>query len=168
MTLAFQFARRPLCRGIGLLQFVAIAGLLAAGIAWSMPVLDHAATSVKLSAAANVLLHQLEGARALVLKSRGSIAVCRSQDGVLCSDRGGWEQGWITFEDLDGDGARGAGEAVVERVAALPGEFRLEGSIAAGVFTLCSRERGPDDARQFSLHRGLGPHVRKVKVTACA
>ena len=168
MTCAHNLMRPSHCRGYGLLQFIVVSAALATGIAWSMPVLDRAATAVKLSTAANVLLHQLEDAQSLAARSGGRMAACPSDDGVLCADAGGWEQGWIVFEDLDGNGLRGSGEAVVERVAALPREFRLDGSLEAGVFTLCSRDQGPGDARQIALYGGLGPHVRKVALAACS
>ncbi|MBC5768249.1 GspH/FimT family protein [Ramlibacter albus] len=167
MRTLHTLSRRPLCRGIGLVRFIAMPGLLAAGLSWALPALDQAAVSMKLSTASNVLLDQLASARAHVQRSGGRIAACRSDDGVACSPQGGWEQGWILFEDANGDGVRGSGEGVLERVAALPGEFRLQGSLATGVFTLCSRDAGPGDARQISLHGGLGPHVRKVRVSSC-
>src|SRR5438105_12540648 len=107
MRTLYAFSRRPLCRGIGLVRFIAAVCLLAAGIAWSMPRLDDAAVSIKLGSTANVLLYQLEAARGVVAHSGGRLAICKSEDGVLCGAAGGWEQGWIVFEDHDRDGLRG-------------------------------------------------------------
>lgn len=142
-------ARRHLNRDIGLVRFVATVGVLAAAVGWSLPMLDRAAASMKLGLAADVVLRQLAAARQRAAL-RG-IAVCRSPDGVTCSAAAGWEQGWIAFEDRDGDGLRGAGEALLERAGPLPKSFRLAGSLQGGVFTLCSLERG-GDARRISLH----------------
>ena len=168
MKKIYALSRRPFCRGVGLVQFIAGAGALAAGLAWSMPRLDHAAAAVKLTSTANVLLHQLDAMRSVVARSQGRVAACKSDDGVLCAARGGWEQGWIVFEDRNGDGVRGAGEAVLEQVAPLPGEFRLRGELAAGVFSLCSVEAGAAEARQISLAVNGAPHVRRVRVPDCA
>jgi len=45
----------------------------------------------------------INGARSEALTQRNFVTLCRSNDGASCS--GDWQQGYIAFLDIDGDGA---------------------------------------------------------------
>lgn len=58
----------------------------------------------RLSGLSNELMVALQYARSEAINRRGTVTVCRSANGIGCATAGGWEQGWVVFHDLDGDG----------------------------------------------------------------
>jgi hypothetical protein len=138
----YYFARRPVCHEIGVLRFVLTAICLAAAVGWTTPRLEAAAGVMQLSSVHLVLatqLHQVhQQARAAGLRLR----FCKSDDGLTCADAGGWEQGWIAFDDRDGDGVRGHGERILRVGSALPSAFVLAGDLNGRAIKLCLRD-GP-------------------------
>jgi len=47
---------------------------------------------------------------------------------VYCQTNGHWEQGWLLFEDTDGNASRADAEALIHVHAALPPGFRARGN----------------------------------------
>ena len=85
------------------------------------------------------------------------VTICVASDGAVCATSGtAWDQGRIVFVDIDGDGIRDAGEAILRSASAwvaatlVPAgfasadfiSFRPYGGLipatAGGTFTLCS------------------------------
>jgi type IV fimbrial biogenesis protein FimT len=112
--------------------------------------------------------------------------MCRSADGTSCAASGGWEQGWIVFQDLNGDGQAqaDAGETIVQRGAAVGGGLLVRGTqqlagaltftamggmravsggLQAGTITLCRPQDAPGAGRQVII--GSGGRARVVQVT---
>ncbi|MEM8500594.1 MAG: GspH/FimT family pseudopilin [Pseudomonadota bacterium] len=51
-------------------------------------------------------------ARSEALKRKGPVTACSSADQATCS--GNWQNGWIIFSDVDGDGALDGGEQILQ------------------------------------------------------
>jgi len=89
----------------------------------------------QLSTLSNELMAALQYARSEAINRRGTVTVCRSGDGVDCSV-GGWEQGWIVFQDRNNnDRVNPPADAVL----------RVWPSVAAGNYTI--RASAPIAAR---------------------
>jgi type IV fimbrial biogenesis protein FimT len=175
-------------RGTSLLEVlvvVGIAGILAGVVA---PFAQSFGASLKLSSFANGLLSDLYLARAEAIKRSTPVVLCKSADGLSCAADGGWEQGWIVFHDANGNGSRDAGEQLLQRLAALPAGFRMQGNLnlsryvaftpigatrtAAGAFqagtiTLCRDAPDATEARQIVINAVGRPRIQKVQQQGC-
>ena len=117
----------------------------------------------RLATQLNEFVTALNVARREAIKRARTMTVCKSADGATCTTAGQWEQGWIVFLDVDGDGAVDAGDGdEVLRVqgALLPGftlnagarhrvTYRPTGLAIGftGTWTLCDPERNVQRAR---------------------
>jgi type IV fimbrial biogenesis protein FimT len=165
---------------------LAIVGILA-GV--GAPAFTAMVRSIQLSTASNDLLWSLFMARSEAIKRKTRVAVCKSADGVTCTDAGGWHQGWMVFQDKDNNGTRNSGETVLQRVHALPAEMRVTGNLTvaryvsyaptgttrlvgggfqAGTITLCRHSTGAADARQIIVSSSGRPRVQKARLDECA
>ena len=158
--------------------------LLAVGVTTVGDVLQ----GLRLAGVSNDVLQQLYLARSEAIKRNGRMVLCKSADGVLCSEAGGWEQGWILFHDRNNSGSREAAEPVLQRLQPLPAQFRLKansplaryvsygplggtmlasGAFQAGTFTLCRASADAVEGRQIIINAGGRPRVQKVQLESC-
>ena len=108
--------------------------------------------SVKVSAASHGFAADVAFAHAEALRRGVQMVVCKSPDGERCAASGSWRQGWMVFQDADGNGRRSPGEPVVLRERALSRSLRVAGSLekadavafdAAGATRLVDSTRCP-------------------------
>lgn len=167
------------------LSVLAIAGVLAGMAA---PSLRAAGGSMRVSSASNELLADLLLARSEAVKRNARVVVCTSGDGQACATSGTWQQGWIVFADLDGNGQRAAAEPVLQRTAVAGPALRITGNgslgsyvayvangstrltnggFQAGTLTVCQASVQPTTARQIVINATGRPRVQKALVDAC-
>lgn len=116
----------------------------------------------RLTAVANEMLGAMRYARSEAVIAKQRITLCKSTDGVQCAQDGGYDQGWIIFQDagvlatLDGsdqllrvfpatDDVSMFGNSLVSSyVSYVPsGEARLaSGAFQAGTIQICSGDAG--------------------------
>jgi len=108
--------------------------LLLAVVLWAV-LLTLGATSwtplrqkYQLQAQAQDLLSTFALARSEALKRGVRVTACVSSDGVYCQSHGNWEQGWLLFEDTDGNALRSDAEALIQVHAALPAGVLASGN----------------------------------------
>ena len=175
-------------RGYTMLELVVVLCVLSVLASVVLPLSASVADSMRLSALANTFLGQLHLARSEAIKRNAPVVVCKSRDGRACADQGGWEQGWIVFDDRDRDGLRGPLEAVVYTTGALPPGFRLvgnanvsryvsfastgatrtiTGAFQAGTLTVCRASDEATPARQIVISAVGRPRVRRVTLANC-
>ena len=126
------------------------------------------------ASAVNELVTALQLARSEAITRNvaapSAVSVCASNDGAACA--GTWSDGWIVFNDADGDGALDAGEIVLRAVDAPasmaitgPGgamRYRRDGrSPDATDFVFCD-SRGASRARVVQLGLTGRPAAAKV------
>lgn len=85
---------------IELMVVVAIMAILSAIAAPGFASMQHAAAR---RTAIDNFWHAIFHARSEAIKRNEVIAICRSADGLTCSDNVDWSDGWIVFENLDHD-----------------------------------------------------------------
>lgn len=139
MKRLYYFAKRPVCREIGVLRFIASIGMLAYALCWAIPALQKASDTVLLSGVRAVVARQV-GAAQLAAERAGSGVprFCPSNDGLQCTHTG-WSQGWIAFQDRDSDGLRDRTERVLFKAGAIPLTLEIVGDLNDTTGALCWR-----------------------------
>ncbi len=79
----------------------------------------------RMSAVSRDIITSLMLAKAESVGRSNFVTVCKSTDASACMTTGGWEQGWITFVDVDADGVRDTGEEILKIQVALPNNNQL-------------------------------------------
>lgn len=188
-TLHSRRALRPMPpaqAGFTLIELLAVVAVLAVLLGLAVPWAAAIGGSARLSAFSNAFVGHLRLARSEAIKRNARVVLCKSADGQGCASSGGWDQGWIVFHDADNDGARDAGEAIIDRSEALPGGLHFAGNLhvsryvsfsptggtrlvsgafQAGTLTLC-RGAG-QEGRQIVLNSVGRPRIEKLNVSAC-
>lgn len=179
-------ARRYLC-GFTLVEVLTTMAIMAVLMAVAVPSLRSLMNSSKLTAASNALLWSMYLARSEAIKRGNRVVLCKTSDGLACAERGGWEQGWMVFHDIDNNGERDRNEAVIQRMLPLAPSLRLTGNstvskyvsflstggtkmiggaFQAGTLTVCNLSAG--EGRQIVLNAAGRARIQKVSSTSCA
>lgn len=82
----------------------------------------------ELQAQAQDLLSTLALARSEAVKRGVRVTACVSSDGLHCQSVGDWTQGWMLFEDTDGNAVRSDAEPLIQVHAALPAGVLASGN----------------------------------------
>jgi len=108
--------------GVTLIELMVTLALAAILVAVSVPALSNLIDNSRMNSAVNDLVSTVHFARTEAVKRRRNVVICPSSnwdtDNPSCDDTG-FEQGWIVFNDEDGDQEAGAGE-VLKTHAPLP------------------------------------------------
>jgi type IV fimbrial biogenesis protein FimT len=175
-------------RGFTLTELMVTLGIASTLLSMGVSTVGDLVHGLRLSGLSNDVLQQLQLARSEAIKRNGRMALCKSADGEHCFERGGWEQGWILFQDVNNNGTRESHEAVMQRLEPLPPQFLLKannplaryvsygpmggtmmasGAFQAGTFTLCRLSAGPVEGRQIIINAGGRPRSQKVQLENC-
>lgn len=100
---------------IELMVTIAVAGVL---LAIAVPSFSEVVSNNRLSARANEMVSAIAFARSEAMKRGRPVSLCRStnsgsgaETGWSCATgSGGWETGWVVFEDTNSNGLADAGE----------------------------------------------------------
>ncbi len=114
---------------IELLVTVAIAAILAA---YALPAFQEFSNRQQQVVHINTLVSSLYLARSEAITRNFDVVICKAADGQVCTTQGEWEQGWLVFEDRDGNRMHQGNEAVLARQPRLHGTtiyYRAFGSV---------------------------------------
>jgi type IV fimbrial biogenesis protein FimT len=189
-------ARRPIVPGMGtretgfsLTESVVTLAVLASVAAVGVSSIGDIVEGLRLQAVAADIFEPLLLARSEAIKRNTRVAVCMTADGRSCSTGGGWEQGWIVFQDGNNSGSREPNEPVLQWLQHVPAGFRIRanapvghyvsygplgrtrlasGAFQAGTFTVCRISSGPVEGRQVIINAGGRPRVQKVRLEGCS
>jgi type IV fimbrial biogenesis protein FimT len=161
---------------IELLVAIAIAAVL---LRIAMPGMSSVMLGVQLSSYANSFSSTVQTARSEAITRNGFVTVCRSSSGTACATSGDFQQGWIVFADVNGNGSVDSGETVLRTQGALSTEFRFTSTAYALVFqpsgvgstsatlVLCRSEPAGEQRRDFSVTSTGRVNVSTVRNTTC-
>ena len=94
-------------------------------LAW--PGMADYLASMRVRAGAEALRAALDYSRAAAVQRNARVALCKSVAGAACTNSGGWQQGWLVFQDSNNNGQLDPGEWVLHRQAALAGRLSATG-----------------------------------------
>jgi type IV fimbrial biogenesis protein FimT len=176
-------------RGFTFLEMLVVIAVAAVLVAVAIPSMASMMKSIKLSSASNSFLSYLHLARSEAIKRNSRVVLCKSADGLSCTQSGGWEQGLIVFHDANNNGTLDVAETIIVRAGALPSTLKLVGNLnvaryvsfagngatklvggafQAGTLTLCHASLSAGEGRQIILNAVGRPRVQKVLLNACA
>lgn len=116
-------------------------------LALGVPNMQSFRQNSRMTAAANDLHSSFHLARSEAARSKNNISICASADSSLdtpvCS--GGFEAGWIVFEDRDADLVVDAGEPVLRRFPAIDTDISIDTGDVRNYFMYASTGLGRRD-----------------------
>ena len=137
----------------------------------------------RITSRANELVGDLSLARSESATRGARVTVCARSTNTACDAGGDWNNGWLVFIDLDGDGSIDAGETVLKVGEAMSGNTRVVASgfgstkyvrfrsyggldpATAGSFSFCSDTIVPNGVAVSVAAIG---RAKAAKVTDCA
>lgn len=154
-------------QGFTLVEMLVALAVTALLFGVAIPSFQDMALRARTTATANDLLGLIEGGRTLAQVRHVSVTVCPAEGGQ-CGRR--WDASLMLFEDINGNGAREEGEAMLQEAEVLAGglwlvwkPFRVtpyltwtrngQASSMNGTFTLCNEGRRNDLLRQVVISR---------------
>ena len=167
---------------IELLVTITIAGVL---LTIAIPSFNSALINYRLTTISNTFLSSAQLARSEAIKRNSRVTLCQSADGVSCAASGGWQQGWIIFQDTDNNAARAAVEALIHSQIALPQGFATStgdifisymatggselttGAFQATTVTWCNSEGVTNATRQIVINAVGRAKVAKSTSATC-
>ncbi len=175
-------------RGVTLIELLVALSILAILLAVGVPALSQFSVNSRLSHYANSIFSDLALARSEAIKRNRRVVLCKSSDGLTCTNTGDWSQGWIVFADPDNDGNRDGGDLIIHKMPASAPGYRLmgnsqidnyvsydsqgmtrlvSGAFQAGTFTLCPPAPAAAGAGREVILSSSG-RARVVKIASCS
>ena len=161
---------------IELMVTIAIVAILATVAA---PSFNEAILGSRLTAFANNFVASAMLARSEAIKRNSTVSLCRSGDGTSCATSGGWQQGWIVFNDINADQTVNTGETIIQYQQALSTGYQLTGddynlafqAIGAGsttaTLTLCRSYPAGTQERVVAISATGRTTVKKTTSGVC-
>ena len=138
---------------------------IASLIGTTVPSLQNMLAKNRIATQVNRLVGDMNLSRSEAIKRKKLVRLCKSSDGVSCSDSSEWQEGWITYEDNNQNKSLDDDERVLRVQGALKGKTTIRyngGSYITfsstgfarsnGTFTFCD-QRGTPDSRTVILSR---------------
>ena len=115
-------------KGFTIVELLVVFSIAALLVTVAVPSMNYLVSSNRLIASVNAIVSNLQFARSEAVKRSSTITLCTSSSGAQCVNSGGWEQGWIVFIDINGDGSVDAGVDTILRVqSAMKGNITIQG-----------------------------------------
>ena len=146
---------------------VGVLGVGAAGM--SGPVKD-----TRMTASVNQLMGHLNLARSEAIKRNARVYLCKSRDGLACTQDSAWQEGWLIYVDGNVNHNFDPGETAIYVQQALPANMTLQygntgtysyvgynssgEAIRAATFTFCDG-RGPEKGKGVIVYWTGRPRV---------
>jgi type IV fimbrial biogenesis protein FimT len=179
---------RTFSEGFTLIELLIALAVMVILAAVAIPAYSNMLISQRLTAQSNTFLSVLHFARSEAIKRNSRVVVCKSASGEACTDSGGWQQGWMVFDDANNNANLDAGEDMLRRGQALDeGYFmtgngpveayvsytpfgltkKTSGAFQAGTITLCQPAASGGEARQIVISITGRPRIEKAIAAAC-
>ncbi|HNB01701.1 MAG TPA: GspH/FimT family pseudopilin, partial [Nitrosomonas sp.] len=97
-------------RGVTLIELLVTLSVLSILLTIGVPSFNQFSTSSRLNSYSNTLFSHMALARSEAIKRNSRVVVCKSSDGLSCTNSGNWSQGWVVFVDLDNNANISGGE----------------------------------------------------------
>ena len=122
---------RSRSRGFTLIELLTTLSIAAILVTLAVPSFSEVIKNNRLITQTNDFVTSLNLARSEAIRRGDRVTVCKSSDQASCAGSGGWDQGWIVFKDVNGDGVVTNPNTNVLRVhGALSNKITLRGDPA--------------------------------------
>lgn len=169
---------------IELMVTIAVAAIL---LMVAVPSFKEMIDNNRLVTQVNALTTSLAVARSEAIQRSVQVTVCKSANLTACTTSGNWEQGWIIFEDVNGNGSVNAGDDLIRVFEGLPAGFTIRtannfsdwiaysrtgissgnsGSATAGTFRICTGDQVTTKSRAIEINT-TGRARLKASATSC-
>lgn len=106
-------------QGVTLIELMVVIAVAAILSALAIPSFQKILKQQEVNGEINNLVAMVYFARSEAIKRNQVVTVCKSSDKQNCG--GNWTDGWLMFADLNGDGAKDAGEYLISSGAVADG-----------------------------------------------
>lgn len=175
--------------GYTLIELLMTISLATSAMAFVMPAVGDLLNSARIQTGAQALSNSLALARSEAVKRNGRVVMCKSPQGDQCERTGGWEQGWIIFQDLNNNAYLDEGEGILHREAGIQTALsmrgntpvshyvsytaygrtkQVSGAFQAGTFTVCGSSGSGVKARQVVINSVGRTRVAQAPASICA
>lgn len=107
--------------GYTLIELMSILAVLSILISVGLPMMNVFFDSNRMVSNTNDLVAGLNIARSEAIKQQIRITLCQSADTASCTGSGQWEDGWIVFQDPNGNATVDGGERILRLNAGVDG-----------------------------------------------
>ena len=114
-------------RGFSLIELMVTIGVASILVAIAVPSFTEFVMNNRLVTQTNAFSRSLSVARSEAINRAAQVTICKSPDGLTCTAANNWEQGWVIFQDVNGDGDAQPDELVGTQKA-LPSGYTLRSS----------------------------------------
>jgi type IV fimbrial biogenesis protein FimT len=111
-------------KGFTLVELMVTVAVAAIILMVAIPSFKEMIDNNRLVTQVNAFTTSLAIARSEAIQRSLQVTVCKSANGTSCTTAGNWEQGWIVFEDTNGDGSN-VGDDTIRVFSALPSGYTL-------------------------------------------
>lgn len=174
--------------GFTLIELLVVLALVAALQTLAVPAMSAMVDSIRLGSISQSFFVSLNLTRSEAIKRKARVVMCKSSTGLSCTRTGGWEQGWIVFQDVNNNALLDAGEVILQREHSSTGAIRLtgnslvesyisytplghtsltSGALQAGTLTACRQSPRSTEARQIVISNSGRARTQKVMLDRC-
>ncbi|MCI0667419.1 MAG: GspH/FimT family pseudopilin [Methylococcaceae bacterium] len=114
--------------GFTLVELMVTLLLAAIVLGYGVPAFRNLILNNRQAAHMNNILTSVMLARSEALKRHHSVTVCKSANNSSCATAGGWEQGWIVFDDPNKSAIVDIGETVIRAFQGFANDATLRGN----------------------------------------
>jgi prepilin-type N-terminal cleavage/methylation domain-containing protein len=122
---SFANNRRNRASGFTLVELLIAVAVGAIILVAALPSFSAVLHKNRISTATSQLYVSLNVARSEALKRRNAVRVCPSSNSSTCRNDGDWSDGWIIFDNTDGNGTPAAAE-IIRLVDTVHGQVNMQ------------------------------------------
>ena len=111
--------------GYTLIELMSMLAVVSILVSVGLPMLNVFFDSNRMVSNTNDLVAGLNIARSEAIKQQSRVTLCQSSDNASCTGSGQWEDGWIVFQDPNGNATVDGGERILRLNAAADGQVTI-------------------------------------------
>ena len=165
-------------RGFTMIELMVTVAIIAILAMLAAPSFNDAILSNKLASFANNFVASATLARGEAVKRNAAVTLCvvATDTSTTCTTSGDWQQGWIVFNDINGDGildestadpaAPTLRETLIYRQQAFSADYKLTGSVKSIAFQSVGAGATAATLKLCRANPTAGSQERNIKVSA--